>query len=170
MRSNLIFLLVISSFLLSCSSNSSPPAVEDVAMTSGSVVAGGRVVVWATYRVAAVKTSTGYQTTGFSSVIALPVGATYIPASSTIINQGDRAPDENGNCADGRTFLVYNFKTGEIADQFDYKDFAMSLSFDVTLQLPANKAEVIASAEESPYADPCGPLTGKSATFGVTPS
>ena len=104
----------------------------------------------------------------FYSLVLLPTGASVVPGSSAILDQASKAPDDTGACPDGRTFLRFNFKPGEIANPFHFSKFAAVLVFQIVADRAANETQIIADSALEPYADPClTPLDSANASLSV---
>lgn len=164
----LVYCMVLFFCLSSCASNPSPPAVLDVSLDKGYVLAGTTNKVSATYRISATKVSGNYVSESFSSIVNIPIGASYVEGSSLILFQSGRVPDLHGLCPDGRSYLIYNFKGGEFIDTNESDPFIGVIVFDLLLQADANKQEVVVAASETSGIDPCGPLDGESARIGIS--
>ena len=168
MKLSYLFIAFLAVNLTGCGDNPTPPAVQDISLDDNSTVSAGTVLkVAVSYRVDAQKTDSVYSGGGFSSVISIPIGATYNEGSSEILFQSQRAPDEKGLCPDGRTYLVYNFGPNEFEDPDSFDPFIGVIDFNVTLQTAADNRELIASASSLPPSDPCAPIEGESVEFSV---
>lgn len=156
--------------LSGCGSNSSAPEIESVLLEKGSVVAGTTNQVSVSFRVEADKVDGAYLSRPFSVLVNLPSGATAVPGSSKIFFKGARAPNVSGSCPDGRTFLMFDFDTGEFPDTYDFDTYVAVMGFDAILDISANQAEVFAVSSLTPLGDGCASPTGDTAKFVVTTS
>jgi len=173
MRIKFIFVLCafraasIAAGLTGCSSDESAPSVQDITFTYGSVAAGSIEQVSISYRVTNINNSSEDSSEAFASVVTLPIGAGYVDGSSAVLNGKNRPPDAQGRCPDGRSYLLYNFQAGEFSDQYQFDTFIGVIQFNVLLLAVADDQDLIVSADAAAPADPCGPLSGDSATFSV---
>ncbi|NMC62202.1 MAG: hypothetical protein GYA55_03455 [SAR324 cluster bacterium] len=160
MRQKLFQILVylgIGLAISACGTNPSPPAVLNVALERGSVPSGTTNSFSSSYRISADKVNGEYRSQPFFSVIRIPAGASYVEGTSHVLFQSNREPDSKGLCADGSSFLSFNFSEGEFISSNKTDPFIGVIVLKLLLQSEADKELVRAEASDSPI-DPCGSL------------
>ena len=158
-------------FLVACETNPSPPAILGIGVENTDTNSDAELARLITIEMNLSATDVGLdtkQSNPFSLVIRIPKGAVYITGSSTVAIQGFRQPNVIGDCPNGDTYLLYDFRLGEINNEFDFEEFSDDVQIRIIPTVVADNRDLSADISVLSPANPCIVGDGKSVTLEVS--